>query len=113
MLSINLPCLGYRADFGPDGYEYDCEYGTGIPCEDCVCCLDACGYTDPRNDKEINFLFKIIQRRRSKKYWKIKKEGVYDDIFGDNKNFSKITRKYLQPSKQGRRRMQLFKRTRK
>jgi hypothetical protein len=44
MLSINIPCIGYRHDYGIDGYEYECDYETDIECENCVCCIANCGY---------------------------------------------------------------------
>lgn len=71
MLSINLPCLGYRQDCGSDGYEYDCEYDSCTFCEDCVCC-ESGGYYNPRTGKRINLILRIIKDYRVKKYYKNK-----------------------------------------
>lgn len=70
MLSINLPCLGYRQDYGCDGYDYDCgyQYSDEIFCDDCVCCVAACGYYNPKTGKRINWVLRKIQDRRCRKY---------------------------------------------
>lgn len=73
--SLNVPCLGYREDYGCDGYEYECGYydsnGICVECDDCVCNF---GDINPINGKRINFILRSIQNRRAIKYYKIRKE---------------------------------------
>ena len=42
----SIPCLGYKDEWNGD---FDCEYGSGITCEECIC---NGGNVDPRNDEE-------------------------------------------------------------
>ena len=41
--SLSIPCLGYSDGRG----DYDCEYGSGITCEECIC---NGGNKDPREE---------------------------------------------------------------
>jgi hypothetical protein len=62
MLSINLPCLGRREDYGCDGYEYDCGYENSgeITCDDCICCIANGGYYNPKTWRRINYILRKI-----------------------------------------------------
>lgn len=62
--SINLPCLGYRQDCGCG----DCEYENSGNCDECICCVDACGYYDTRTGKRVNWILRKIQDYRCRKY---------------------------------------------
>lgn len=56
MSVVNLPCLGYRQDYGSGGYEYDCEYEFAgeIFCDECICFSKHRGFFDPRMSWDDN-----------------------------------------------------------
>lgn len=62
---LDKSCEGYQCGNPLDGYEYDCNYEFGISCDDCVCNY---GFYNPQTGKRINWLLRIIQRRRAVKY---------------------------------------------
>lgn len=66
---LDIPCLNYKYGNPLDGYEYDCEYekSEGVNCDDCVCNY---GFYTPKTGKRINWILRIIQRRRAVRYYK-------------------------------------------
>ena len=71
--SLDVPCKGYRLDYGYDGYEYDCEYEAScdFSCDECVCNF---GHMNPVNGKEISGLMKFVQNKRAIEYYKNKEK---------------------------------------
>lgn len=50
------PCAGYKS-WTDCGYEYDCEYGGEVDCDDCICGV---GSLDPRTGNKFKKLRRYI-----------------------------------------------------